>query len=120
MSNSYTTTVPVIMSVGDNELHLRAKIRFTYVPAEKETGPTYSCGGTPGSPEGVEDVEVVELAKVTEIQGVTGTVDEIERADAPKWLLDWIVENVDHDELLEAVPEGPDPDDERDRMQDDE
>ncbi len=31
---------------------------YTVTPGEKETGPTYDCGGTPASPPEVEGVEV--------------------------------------------------------------
>ncbi len=103
--SQYTATVPVTISTGGNELNLLAEIRFTHCPAIKETPPSYGCGGEPGEPEGVEDVEVVRL----EIDlGLLNNV--IPAAEVPKWLTDWIVANVDHADLLDAVPDGPDPD----------
>ncbi len=112
MTGQFTTKVHPSISLGGNELNLIAEIRFTYVPAEPETGPTYSCGGTPGHGEGVEDVEVVRLL----IDGAAADANLI--LSPPMWLTDWIAQNVDEAELLEAVPHEEDPDDARDRRDD--
>ena len=114
MSKQFTTTVYPSITLGGNELNLIAEVRFTHVPAIRETGPTYDSGGEPGEPEGVEDVEVVRLL----IDGASADANLI--LSPPKWLTEWIEQNVDEDELLAAVDDdGPDPDDARDRAIDD-
>jgi len=109
MNRTFTTLIHPRVTLAGNELPLIATVRFTYVPAYPGRGPRYADGGLPPEPESVEDAEVVELM----------TDDEHRRLlDRPQWLCDWIVENVDESELLEAVDLGPDPDEMRDRMRD--
>ncbi len=122
MSRTYTATVPVTISTGGNELNLLAQITFTHVPAYRGSGPTYSHGGLPPEPESVEDRECVSLwiDEPSKSDDANLIWTKAEGKPAPAWLLEWIAENIDEAELLEAIPDGPDPDDARDRAIDDE
>ena len=111
MSNQYTATIYPTFYLGGEELALIAEVRFTHCPEVPATGLSYASGGEPGEPEGVEDVELVSL---------TTDSDEPTKLDPiPAWLADWIVEHCSEDELIDAIPDGPDPDDARDRERDD-
>ncbi len=122
MSRTYTATIPVTISTGGNGLDLLAQITFTHVPAYKGRGPSYSDGGLPPEPEGVEDRECVSLwiDEPSKSDDANLIWTKSEGKPAPAWLLEWIAENADEAELLEAIPDGPDPDDARDRAIDDE
>ena len=111
MKRQFTATVHPSITLGDAELNLIAEIRFTHIPAYKGRGPSYSDGGLPPEPEGVEDKEVISLT----IDGDSKTT----LTTAPTWLAEWITENANEDELLDAVDYGPDPDEMRERMRDD-
>ena len=112
MSSTHTAQIPILIQVGGTESELIATVRFTYVPAEAETGPSYACGGTPGSPEGVEDREVIAIR-------FDQQAADCPPLAIPEWLSDMIAENVDDADLLAEVPTGPDPDEARDRAYDD-
>ena len=114
MTRQFTATVCLSVSLGgETELPLIATVRFTHCPARAATPPSYASGGDPPEDEGVEDVEIIELV-------VDGTVEEVlTPLERPQWLCDWIIENADESELLEAVDYGPDPDEARERQRDD-
>jgi hypothetical protein len=94
--------------IGDRDISFIATVSFTHCPAREATPPSYASGGDPPEPEGVEDVAVTKL-----------TADPPGDAlECPAWLSDAIAEMVDAADLLEAVDYGPDPDSQRDAMQD--
>ena len=108
MARTFTATVYPTLTLCGHETNLIADVVFTYVPAQAATPPSYASGGDPPEPEGVEDVAVTKL-----------TADPPGDAlECPAWLSDAIAEMVDTADLLEAADYGPDPDSQRDAMQD--
>ena len=61
MNRTFTTTVPISLTLCGHETNLIAEVSFTYVPARAATPPSYRSGGDPPEPEGVEDVVVTKL-----------------------------------------------------------
>ena len=113
MSKQFTTTVPVVIDVCGIGLELTATVRFTFVPADPGSPPSYASGGDPPEPAGCEDVEVIELT-IDDAAADAAKIDPI-----PPFIANWIIQNVDDSALLEAVPDGPDPDEGRERARDD-
>lgn len=110
MSQKFTAVVHATLTMGNHELPLLAKVRFTHHPARAATPPSYASGGDPPEDASVEDVEVIDL--VSDVDGFCPTLE------SPQWLCDFIAENVDEADLLAEIDYGPDPDEMRDRMQD--
>jgi hypothetical protein len=54
-----------------------------------------------------------------ELVSLTIDDDATPLTTAPMWLAEWVVSHVDRDELLEAVPDGLDPDEARERAAED-
>jgi hypothetical protein len=110
VSKQFIAVVHASLVMGDRELPLLAKVRFTHHPARAATPPSYASGGEPPEGESVEDVEVIDL-----VSDVDGFCPTLERA---QWVCDFIAESADKSDLLAEVDYGPDPDEMRDRMKD--
>jgi hypothetical protein len=109
MAQTFTATVHPTLTLCGHETNLIAKVSFRHVPARAATPPSFASGGDPPEPEGADDVVVT---KLTEDCLVPLPLE------CPDWLSEAIAEMVDAADLLEAVDYGPDPDSQRDAMQD--
>ena len=78
-------------------------------PGEKETGPTYDCGGTPGCGPSIEDFKAYSFVP-SAIPGCGAWVEIADTEAILKALEDEIMETV-YDELCD---DGPDPDEKHD------
>ena len=85
----------------------------TFAPGERETGPTYACGGTPAIPDSMEDVEVTELRGLRRVGGGWSSTDLLAGLDAAARakvfanIADFIAESAIQ-QLLAEVPEADD------------
>ncbi len=92
--------------IDSERFYPEVEIKFNFVPGCPETGPTYASGGEPATPDEIEALSV----KVLNAEGIDMP---------PSWWLERAQEWLDdkgYDAARDAVPDGPDPDDLRDRM----
>lgn len=88
------------------EICIDAKVTGSYLPPERETPPSYACGGVPGSPEDVEDMDIVSLIGQRRVAGGWQDVDLLAGVDRKSPVFAKFIENlVDfiREEALEAL-----------------
>ena len=110
----YQTTLSVPSdAITGAEAAFEVVVAYDVIWGAPETGPTYSCGGTPADPDEVDDVSVLTVDGVKPLPDLAAAV------------LGWIEANHrdTHATLIEKAAEqadeSPDPDDARDRAFDD-
>ena len=112
--STHTTTIHMLVSFGRKEIEIPADVRFGFTPGYPATGPSYSCGGEPACP---AEVEIMAVELTVPCQSVVGGVIKI---PAPSWLVEVMQASDDmYEQLSDAVPDGPDPDDVYVRRRDD-
>jgi hypothetical protein len=102
MASTRYATLPLILSVGKDEIEIAAEVEFTF------RGGTSDSWMEPGDPAEIE-VGKVELV----VMDKTAAPPVEVRQDAPAWLVDWLANSEDaYQKLGDAVEWGaPDEDD---------
>lgn len=100
----------MIRVTASDSFEVEVDLAGTFAPGERETGPTYDCGGTPAIPDSMEDVEVTELRGLRRTAGgwtstdLLAGVDPVARAKVFANIADFIAESATL-QLLAEVPE---------------
>lgn len=103
MADKYYAMRTLEIIMGGSGLEIEAQLEFTVQPYVPEQGPSYASGGQPAEVGGVEDITV----KSIKYAGKPGAADA-PKPDCPGWLEDWIIAEVDGDELYQEAMEHED------------
>ena len=100
MATKYHATRLLEIVMGGASIEIEAALEYTIAPYVPAQGPSYDSGGQPAEGGGVEDIWVKGIK-----YAAPGGAADASKPDCPEWLADWIIAEVDGDELYQEAME---------------